>query len=154
MKMNDAFPSNYVKAEDVHDQEVTVTIAKLTIENMKNNDGNEERKPVLHFSDYPKQMVVNATNWKRIAQNLGNDDSDFWVGKKITLTTEVVDAFGQMKPAVRVKLVSGKQAEIDAYWSAVNERFLTPDEGRKLLKENGGDFKKALEALQGDFEPA
>ena len=154
MKMNDAFPSNYVKAEDVEGNDVTVTIAKLTLESMKNNDGREEQKPVLHFSDYSKQMVVNATNWKRIAQIVGNEDSDFWAGKKITLTTEIVDAFGQMKPAVRVKLVSGKQAEIDAYWTAVNERFLTPDEGRKILKENGGDFKKAMETLQGDFVSA
>ena len=154
MKLNDAFPSNYVKAEDVEGQEISVTIAKLTIESMKSKSGNEEQKPVLHFSDYPKQMVLNATNWKRIAQILGNDDSDFWTGKKITLVTEIVDSFGEMKPAVRVKMVSGKQAEIDAYWVAVNERFLTPDEGRKVLKENNGDFKKALEALQGDFAQA
>lgn len=149
MKLNDAFPSNYLKSEDFTEgEEKDVVIAKVILEKMTNRDSKEENKPVLHFSNTDKQMVVNATNWKRIAQITGEEDSDNWAGKKITLYTEIVDAFGEMKPAIRVKLVSAKQALIDAYWIKVREMNMSTDEGRAHLKEHGGDFVKATAALE------
>lgn len=148
MKLNDAFPSNYLKAEDFADgEEKELVIAKLTIEEMTARDQSKENKPVLHFKDFGKQIVVNATNWKRIAQVTGQDDSDNWVGKKVTLYTEIVDAFGEMKPAIRVKLVSAKQAAVDAFWSKARELGYTQPQGLELLKKHNNNFEAAAAEL-------
>jgi len=148
MKQNEAFPSSYLKAEDfVEGEEKELTIAKLTIEEMTARDQSKENKPVLHFQNFDKAIVVNATNWKRLVQVTGADDSDNWAGKKITLYTEIVDAFGEMKPAIRVKLVTAKQAAVNAYWEKSRELGYTQDQGLAFLKEYGNDFVKATAAL-------
>jgi hypothetical protein len=154
MKQNDAFPSNYIKAADIEDgEELQVTIAKVTIEGLKRQDGTEEQKPVVHFTDSDKQLVLNKTNFERIVAATGQEDTDNWAGKKITLYTEIVDAFGESKPAIRVKNVSGKQIAIDAFWKyAVDELFLTREEGLAVIKENGGDVVKALAAMKNTPE--
>ena len=71
MKLNDAFPSNYLKSEDFAEgEEKDVVIAKVVLEKMTNRDNKEENKPVLHFSNSDKQMVVKATNWKLPARKI------------------------------------------------------------------------------------
>jgi hypothetical protein len=149
MKLNDAFPSNYLKAEDFAEgEEKELTITKLTIEEMTARDQSKEQKPVLHFKEVDKAIVVNATNWKRIVQVTGAEDSDFWAGKKVTLYTEIVDAFGEMKPAIRVKLITAKQAAVNAFWEKARELGFTQEQGINHLKEHGNDFVKAAAALE------
>lgn len=77
---------------------------------MKDDEGREEEKPVLLFKGVEKGLVLNKTNATRIADQHG-DETDLWVGKRITLTTESVTAFGKTQWAIRVKperLVTGK----------------------------------------------
>jgi hypothetical protein len=148
MKMNDAFPSNYLKAEDfVEGEEKEATITHVSLKNMKNNEGVEENKPVLSFAEW-KPIVVNATNWKRIAQVTGQEDSDNWAGKKITLITELVDSFGKIKPAIRVKLISPKQDAVTAFWSRARELGYEQKAALEVLKRYDQDFSAALEGLQ------
>ena len=53
MKQNDAFPSNYLKAEDFAEgEEKELVISKLTLEEMTARDQSKENKPVLHFKDF------------------------------------------------------------------------------------------------------
>lgn len=148
MKQNDAFPSTYLKAEDFAEgEEKELAISKVTLEEMTARDQSKENKPVLHFKDFDKQIVVNATNWKRIVQVTGQDDSDNWTGKKITLYTEIVDAFGEMKPAIRVKLVTAKQAAVNAFWEKNSELGHSREEGLALLKKHGQNFEAATAEL-------
>jgi hypothetical protein len=148
MKQNDAFPSNYLKAEDFAEgEEKELVISKLTLEEMTARDQSKENKPVLHFKDFGKQIVVNATNWKRIVQVTGQEDSDNWAGKKVTLYTEIVDAFGEMKPAIRVKLITAKQAAVDAFWSKARELGYSREDGLSLLKKHDQNFDAATAEL-------
>jgi hypothetical protein len=148
MKLNDAFPSTYLKAEDFTDgEEKELTITKLTIEEMTARDQSKEQKPVLHFKEVDKSIVVNATNWKRIVTVTGAEDSDNWVGKKVTLYTEIVDAFGEMKPAIRVKLITAKQAAVDAFWSKARELGYSREDGLALLKKHNQNFDAATAEL-------
>jgi len=50
MKINDMFPSKYLKASDA-ESPLTLTISKVTTETMKARDGSEESKPVVFFSE-------------------------------------------------------------------------------------------------------
>ena len=151
MKQNDAFPSTYLKSEDFAEgEEKTVTIARVKLEKMTNRDGEEETKPTIDF-ETGKGIVVNKTNWNRIVQVLGAEDSDNWLGKQIVLITEIVEAFGEIKPAIRVKLVKANQDEVTAFWLACKKLNLTNEEGKQVLKEQGEDFGKALASLNSPF---
>lgn len=101
--MNELYPSRFLSADDI-DGEVPVIIASLGFEKMKDNDGKEQDKPILSFLKVEKGLVLNKTNAQRIADIYG-DETDNWVGKKITLCTESVTAFGETKWAIRVKPV-------------------------------------------------
>jgi len=101
MRGNEAFPSNWLKAEDLQGKRIAVTIEDVTSEEM-NFENKKERKPVMRFHNKEKALVLNRTNWNRLADFLGSDDSDDWVGKRIVLGVEKVDFQGKRVPAVRV----------------------------------------------------
>lgn len=100
MKLDELFPSKYLKASDL-DGDTTLTIEGVTTESMKTKDGKEEEKPVLLFAE-SKPMVMNVTNARAIATLYG-DDTDTWGGKQITLYTAEVSAFGETTAAIRVR---------------------------------------------------
>ena len=101
MKIGEAFPSKYLKAEEVK-EELVVTIDRVLKEEMENREGEIEVKPVIFFRGMPRGMVLNKTNFASIAFQCG-DDTDGWTGKEITLYAPMVSAFGETKPALRVK---------------------------------------------------
>jgi len=100
MKKHDLFPSKYIKAEDLA-EEVQVIIADLETEEMTGRDGKPEKKGVLYFKGLDKGLILNKTNWDRIEAQHG-DESDGWVGKKITLFAEA-EAKSESGWAARVK---------------------------------------------------
>ena len=99
MKGSEVFPSRWLKADDLGDNEPTVIITRVQMEDITE----KEQKPVIYFKGKQKGMVCNKTNWNRIAYIHKSDDSDDWGGKEITLYVELVDMQGSMKPAIRVK---------------------------------------------------
>jgi len=101
MKITDAFPSKYLKAGDVG-EELNVTIMEVQIEEMENQQGETENKPVIYFKGHKKGMVLNKTNFASIAFQCG-DDTEEWAGKEITLYAPMVSAFNKVQPALRVK---------------------------------------------------
>ena len=50
----------------------------------------KEQKVVIKFKEFPKEMVCNKTNFKRLQEMFGSFDTNAFIGKKITLTTERV----------------------------------------------------------------
>lgn len=103
MKMDDAYPSKYLKADvDVpEDGQVVMTIDRVTMELLgKGKDAQE--KPVVYFLETEKGLVLNKTNWKLIGQALGNDDTDSWDGKKIALYSADVQFGEEMTRGIRV----------------------------------------------------
>lgn len=99
VNINNVYPSKYVSAGDLKGRDVTVTISRLAIEKMANN--NEER-PVLYFDRADKGMVLNKTNASTIAALYG-PETDNWPGKSITLFGTDVDFQGSRVPAIRVR---------------------------------------------------
>ncbi len=62
------------------------------------NKGKMVERTVLMFENAEKGMVLNLTRGEQIARNLGSDEMDDWVGKRIilekgrtTMGSEVVD---------------------------------------------------------------
>jgi hypothetical protein len=98
MNLNDAFPSNYLKATDLQNREIKVTIDTYKIEKI----GEDEGKLVLYFKGKDKGLVCNKTNATRIGLMHG-DDLDAWRGKEIVLGTDFVEYQGKTTKAIRVK---------------------------------------------------
>lgn len=127
MKMKELYPSKYLKADDVDEVggEARALIKSVRLEELQDTEGGKEDKPVLHFANLPKGMVLNKTNADRIAAVYG-DESDDWRGKEIILYTEPVTAFGKTANAIRVKVP--KPAQKPALSQPVNVGA-APDEG-------------------------
>jgi hypothetical protein len=95
MKMQDLFPSKYLRAADLQGKPRVVTIDHVTHENFK-DDGVNVKKTVVHFGgNGTAPVVLNKTNWRMLVAITGADDDENWAGHKIELRSEKVSAPGQ-----------------------------------------------------------
>lgn len=101
MKISALFPSKYVKAADLNGKTVTLTIAKLVVEEM-GHGSEKQSKPVLYFEKATKGLVLNRTNAMTIV-GLYGDETDDWVGKRISIYPTRIRAFGAMQDTIRVR---------------------------------------------------
>jgi hypothetical protein len=119
MRVSDTFPSKHLAAADLHEQDLTLTIASVAEQGF--DDG---MKLVLSFRETKKTLVANKTNSRTIVSLYG-DDCDKWNGHRITLFPTYVDFQGKTVPAIRVRPKSSRpwptrrvvpmtQGEVDA----------------------------------------
>lgn len=102
MKLSDAYPSNYLKADDLQGKSVIVRIESVTLEEL-GQGMKKERKLVIGFIGKSKAMVCNKTNAGTIAKLYG-DDTDGWINQPITIKPMEVEFGGEMVLAIRVSL--------------------------------------------------
>lgn len=102
MNINEAFPSNYLKASDLNGQSPTVTIEHVEMQEL-GQGRDKERKLVIGFKGKEKTMICNKTNATTIASLYG-PDTESWLNQKITLTAREVEFQGTMVLAIRVSL--------------------------------------------------
>ena len=106
MKMTDVYPSKWIKADDLGEDDVQLKIAGVEMEELTNENGKKDNKPACSFVGQSKKLILSKTNWSRIAQQHG-DDSDMWIGKTITLYAEP-EAKSDSGYAARVKVPKPK----------------------------------------------
>lgn len=99
MKLNDVFTSNYLRVEDLKRRRRTFTISDVTVEKI-----GDDTKPVVAFEESDKTFVLNKTNAMRIAGLLDTDDTDDWIGQRITLMPDETTYQGKAVPCIRVAL--------------------------------------------------
>ena len=99
MKISSAFPSKYLKAADLMDQNVNVIMSHVDMEDV----GDTDKKPVLYFKGKDKGVVLNKTN-SRVITNAYGDDTEGWKDKPIILYPAMVDFRGDMVEAIRVRI--------------------------------------------------
>lgn len=96
--------SKYLKHQDIGDVDVVVTISNVTREDVKNKDNTTQKKFVVHFRELEKGMILNSTNMNMITKLMGTDDSDGWIGKRITLyTKDDIEMGGEITSGLRVR---------------------------------------------------
>jgi len=102
--INQMIESKYLKQSDV-DGEVEVTIAKIGQINVAREDEQPEMKWAMRFVELPKPMVLNSTNLQLLAKACGSEESDDWIGKKVTIYADPNVSFGgKLVGGLRVKL--------------------------------------------------
>jgi hypothetical protein len=88
VNINDLYPSKYLKAADLAGNVQTVTIAKIEVESMGDQQ-RPDRKPVMYFREPVLPMVLNKTNGLAIAQRFGPELAN-WVGGRLELFAMMV----------------------------------------------------------------
>jgi hypothetical protein len=105
MRTSDAFPSNYLKSADVKTKQQIATISHLEIEEVGQD---KEEKPVLHFEDGVRPLIVNKTNFETLEEAFG--DSDDWAGHKIKIFCARTTFGGKKVDGIRVEAIAPKPA--------------------------------------------
>ena len=108
MELNQIFAaSDTLAAEDLQGSDVVLTIKSVEIVEYE-DDGYKKKKPVLHFTETEKKLISNKTNSMVIGEHHGND-TDEWVGHKITLYPTHTSFNSKTVPCIRVRPpVTGK----------------------------------------------
>jgi len=109
MKVNEMFPSKYVKGEDLRGA-VTVTVKSVEAERMYKPGVGEVTGFVLYTQEGKKGLILSRVLAGQIAQAIGNDDTDKWPGKKITLYPQPMTVAGVPRVAIRARSANGKPA--------------------------------------------
>lgn len=102
MKLKEAFPGNWLSAADLGEEDHVCIIQDVRSEMI--GQGERARlKLVVKFREFEKPLVCNLTNAKTIAALHGDETND-WVGKRITLWVNPDVQFGsEIVSAIRVR---------------------------------------------------
>ena len=102
MKISAAFPSNYLKSDDLDGQPRIITVRTCVQEELGQGK-DKQKKPVLYFNKSNKGLVLNVTNAKTIAKTYGDDTAN-WTGKQIEIYPTQVEFKGDLVDAIRVRV--------------------------------------------------
>jgi hypothetical protein len=107
VNINVAFPSNYLKASDLADKTVPVTISHIDQEAVGRD---KEMKPILYFEGKKKGLVLNRVNAKKVTDLAGTPETDQWPGVRIALYATMTEFGGEQVECIRIKAVPPQQA--------------------------------------------
>lgn len=96
-----AYSSEHLGAVDLDGKAVTVAIATVEPAKVKTESGEEQGKWEVGFKGAGKKWLVPVTQAACLGAMFG-DFVEGWVGKRVTLRAERVDAFGEQVEAVRL----------------------------------------------------
>jgi hypothetical protein len=119
-KKGDVFPSRFLKAADLNEKAITVTIGSAELETLKSFEGKEQTKTVLAFKGAKKVLPLNVTNWDSVAAITGEEDSDQWPGHSLELYPDVTQMSGKSIACIRIRAPS--QRELTAQPKPVPKR--------------------------------
>ncbi len=77
------FKSSYLCATDVPEP-VTVIVDRV-VEEMVGRDAKREKKAVLYYRGGAQGIVLSKTTISQLVEIFKSDESDDWIGKKITM---------------------------------------------------------------------
>jgi hypothetical protein len=101
--IKDMVESKYLKQGDVPD-DIVVTIVKVGKGNIAKEGDEPEYKWMIRFEEFKKAMIINQTNIKRLARACKSEETNDWVGKKVTLYTDPdVEFAGNVVGGLRIK---------------------------------------------------
>ncbi len=100
MNTDDIYPGKYLKAADIDEGGMTVTIEDFAMEEL-GRPPEQKQKPVVYFKEC-KPMVCNKTNKNTLAALLGKETDD-WIGQQVELTVMMVNYGSDVVPGIRVQ---------------------------------------------------
>ncbi len=105
MNLGDLKTSKFLKRDDVG-MGVLATIKSLSRENVAKEGADPEYKPVVHFHELDKPLVLNSTNGQIIAKITGKEENieREWIGARVVLYDDPNVSFaGRLVGGIRVR---------------------------------------------------
>lgn len=97
-----AFPSKYIKADDLGATRPIGTIAQVTFEDV-GTGAKQERKLVVSFKeDTLKSLVLNLINSDTISEITGTEDYERWPEHRVQLFASRTEFQGKRVPCIRL----------------------------------------------------
>ena len=100
---NDVFSKPHLTPADLGDKSFNLKIRE--VQNVEVYDFKKKRKvmkPALYFKNAKKFMILNETNWDKIADILGLEDSDDWAGHNIVVYAADLMVGGEPVKGLRI----------------------------------------------------
>jgi hypothetical protein len=125
-----AFPSKFLQSSDL-EQPLIVTVTRIVNENVGAGDA-VELKPVAHFAETEKGVVLNLTRAEALAGIAGDEDMDAWPGTRLLLRRGTTRYQGkkvsciEIAPAPRSRPVAAAPAAATMTPIALGEPFEEP----------------------------
>lgn len=96
--------SKYLKHQDLNGQDTVLTIRTVTREDIKDKEGISKKKFILYFQELEKGLVLNTTNMNTLYGLFKSDDSDDWIGQRVTLyEKDDIEMGGELKSGIRIR---------------------------------------------------
>jgi hypothetical protein len=109
------YPRRYAIGEDLQGKPITLTIEKISREKMHPQPNSPEvEKWVAYFKEARKGVVLNRTVAYQIAEFLGSEETDDWIGKRITLYPQPMTVAGRKVTAIRAQAAKSAPATAEA----------------------------------------
>lgn len=102
MNANALIQGDYITADEFGGKEPTLTITKVALVKLEQDDGRAKNKGVVWFKGTERGWVLNRTNVLLLVALFGNE-TDAWIGKRVTLHAQAVKFGGETKNGIRVK---------------------------------------------------
>ena len=108
MKLSQMFPRRYATGEDLQGKAITLTIASITREKMHPQPNSPEvEKWVMYFKEARKGVVLNRPLAYQVGEFLGSEETDEWIGKRITIYPQPMTVAGRKVVAIRARAARG-----------------------------------------------
>ncbi len=140
MKLKEMFPRRYATGDDLQGKAVTLTILRVAEEKMRPNPGSPPvDRWVLYFDKAKKGVILSRTLAYNVAEALGSEDTNEWIGKAITLYPEPMNVAGKKRTAIRARKADENDiTQPNSGSHAISEGGFLEDEyvaGRKMKHE-------------------
>jgi hypothetical protein len=121
MKLNERFPSPWLKGTDIEGPEV-LTVERVDMVEMRRQDDKTKQtaRPVVYFVDHRKGLILTEDDddgeqkqsrvCKQLVVALGTDDTEKWPGLVVELYPDEVKAFGKVWPVISARATTARPA--------------------------------------------
>ena len=100
--LEEFFPSKHLKASDLKDKEVRVTIQRVEREKL-----GEDMRPVVYFNGKEKGVALNKGNTTTLVDAFGRNSND-WFGREIILLSVWTDYQGKPVQGIRIRIPTAR----------------------------------------------
>jgi hypothetical protein len=137
MKLTEMFPKRFATGEDFQGKALTLTVKAVSSEKMRpQRNAPEVDRWVIYFKETKKGVILSRTLAYQIAGILNSDDTDRWIGKKVTLHPQPMNVAGKQVVAIRAR--AGENG------IKLEQEDCMPEE--KVSEEEGGYSEEASTA--------
>lgn len=153
MNINDAFPSKYIKSDDLANSRVTLKVMSVTMEDI----GDKEFKPVMRFFNKDKGMVLNKTN-ANACMAIWGPETEAWAGQALELFASPVMFQGRQVMGLQVApILQPRQGQAAPPAQPQGQQWGTPDHAphnQHTHTVEGSPAGRVLEQLADDIAGA